>query len=324
MAKPAHESARSRAFTLVIKSQRGRCISELINLLLRLTVKAQHGLHIDIAKLRRHLSKLNQQARKDFPAGVKRQDVNCNGVAAQWLTPSTCRPERVVLYIHGGAFVAYTPDVYGAMVASWCLPLKARALMVNYRLAPEHPHPTALEECLAAYQWLLEQGVNAKDIVIAGDSAGGNLALATLQHISARQQPMPSCAALLSPFLDFTLSGASALNNAQRDPIFTPAFAIGIRGFYAPGERHSHPAVSPLFGEFAGLPPLLFQVGSTEMLLDDSVRAAAKADAAGIPVRVEIWERLPHVFQIIPALPQTQAAAKNICHFINEHTAWGG
>src|SRR5262249_48112380 len=157
-------------------------------------------------------------------------------------------------------------------VSLWCRALKARALMVDYRLAPEHPYPAAIDDCHAAYYGLLEQGIEAKNIVVAGDSAGGNLALATLQRIRAEGKPLPSCAVLLSPFLDFTLSGKSALGNARHDPIFTLAFAIGIRGFYAQPGQHVNPEVSPLFGGFAGLPPMLFQVGSSEMLLDDSTR----------------------------------------------------
>jgi acetyl esterase/lipase len=127
---------------------------------------------------------------------------------------------------------------------------------------------------------------------------------------------------LLSPFLDLTLSSESCVTNSTHDPVFTLPFAVGIRSFYAPSDKQSQPSVSPLFGDFTGLPPLLFQVGSTEMLLDDSVRAAKKANAAGVPVQLEIWKRLPHVFQLLSALPQTQKAEQHIRNFINEHTKW--
>ena len=314
----------TNAFTRVIHPTQGRWKSEALNLLLRLTVKSRLGLHIDIPKLREQFRQLNRQASPSLLAGVQRQNLDCDGVAAQWLSPDGYRPERVLLYIHGGAFVAYTPDVYAAMVASWCQKLNTRALLVDYSLAPEHPYPAALEECLAAYRWLLDQGYDAKDIVIAGDSAGGNLLMATLQRLKADNQALPSCAVLLSPFLDLTLSGESARSNARHDPIFTVPFAVGVRDFYAPPETYSHASVSPLFGDFAGLPPLLFQVGSTEMLLDDSVRAAAKANAAGVPVQLEIWQRMAHVFQLIPALPQTREAEQRICNFINRYTDWDG
>ncbi|WP_262410587.1 alpha/beta hydrolase [Aquipseudomonas alcaligenes] len=315
---------RANTFTHVIHPRRGRFTIGLLNLLMRLTVKSTLGARIDIPKLRQKFSQLNRQASPALLASARRENVNCDGVAAQWLSPADYRPERVLLYIHGGAFVAYTPDVYAAMVASWCQALKTRALVVDYRLAPEHPYPHALEECLATYRWLLAQGFNAKDIVIAGDSAGGNLVMAALQHIKADKQPLPSCAVLLSPFLDLTLSGKSALGNASHDPIFTLPFAVAIRDFYAPADTYSQASVSPLFGDFSGLPPLLFQVGSTEMLLDDAVRAATKANASGVPVQLEIWTQLPHVFQLIPTLPQTQEAAQRIRSFINQYTKWDG
>ncbi|WP_085634033.1 alpha/beta hydrolase [Pseudomonas sp. R16(2017)] len=316
-------STRELGHTRFIHPRRGRLIGALLNGLLRLTVKWRHGLRIDIAALRDQLAKLDRQAPHRLLAGVQRQRVDCNGVNAHWLVPKTCRPKRVLLYIHGGAFVGYTADTYAGMVATWCKALDARALMVDYRLAPESPHPAALQDCFAAYQWLLDQGVKPQHIVLAGDSAGGNLALATLQHLKQAGLPLPCCAALLSPFLDFTLSGASALTNARRDPVFTHAFAIGIRGFYASAEQHSLPAVSPLFGDFNGLPPLLLQVGSTEMLLDDAVRAAAKARAAGVAVQLEVWRNLPHVFQMVAALPQSREAARHICDFISVHAGWG-
>lgn len=316
--RPAHPR------THIIDPLQGRWKSRLFNLLLRLSVKSRHGLHIDISELRKKFELIDHQASKDFPTGIQRENVRCDDVAAQWLVPIDCRRERVLLYIHGGAFVAYTPGAYAAMVASWCRSLKARALMLDYPLAPEHPFPAAIDKCLAAYHWLLAQGTQAKDIVIAGDSAGGNLVMALLQRLKVDDHPLPSCAILLSPFLDLSLSGSSVLSNARKDPIFTLAFAVGIRRFYAPAEQYSQPAVSPLFGAFEGLPPMLLQVGSTEMLLDDSVRAAAKAATAGVTVRLEIWQCLPHVFQMVLALPQAHAAAQNIHRFINDHTDWGG
>lgn len=195
--------------------------------------------------------------------------------------------------------------------------------MVDYRLAPEHPYPAALDDCNAAYGWLLRQGIEPAQIVLAGDSAGGNLALATMQRLKAEGVPLPACAVLLSPFLDFSLGGNSVLDNARADPVFTLAFGIGIRACYAQPRQYLDPGVSPLFGDFASLPPLLFQVGSREMLLDDSMRAAALAQSAGVPTQLEIWERLPHVFQAIAVLPQARQAAESVLRFISSHTGWG-
>lgn len=304
-----------------ISPARGRWLRWLVNLALRISVKWRLGLHIDIPRLRGLLAMANHQAGKQ-PLGVLREPVVCNGVSAEWLIPRDVLAGRVLLYIHGGAFVARSPEVHAGMVAAWCRSLNARALMVDYRLAPEQPWPAAAEDCHATYRWLLDQGVDAGDIVMAGDSAGGNLALATLHRIKQAGEALPACAVLLSPFTDFTLSGDSMVGNSRQDPIFTLAFANAIRGLYAAPGEFLEPDVSPLFGDFAGLPPMLFQVGSTEMLLDDSVRTARRAHAAGVEVQLEIWDRLPHVFQALPLLPQARQARCHILDFICLHSNW--
>jgi acetyl esterase/lipase len=292
----------------------------LINLLLRVLVKWRWGLRVPVAQMRQGQADLDRHFANSVPEGC-RTDVDCDGVPAQWLSlPGSA--ERVILYFHGGAFVARSPALHAAMVARCCAPLAARALMVDYRLAPEHLYPAASDDCHRAYRWLLAQGYGPDQIVMGGDSAGGNLALATLHRIKAAGEPMPACAFLLSPFVDFTLSGASAVGNSRRDPVFTLAFAAAIRACYAPPERFLDPAVSPLFGDFRGFPPLLFQVGSTEMLLDDATRAAGKARAAGVDLELEIWDRMPHVFQALPILPQATAAIENIASFIGARTGW--
>lgn len=308
-------------FTHYIKPAKGHWKYVLLNLLLRVTVKWRLGLEPDINAVRKQIGKVNRSAPAQIP-GTTRLSSDCKAVACEWLIPENFLRNRVLLYIHGGAFVASSPDLYANMVAPWCKALRARALMVDYRLSPEHPYPAASDDCLSAYRWLLEQGFQPEDIVIAGDSAGGNLTMSTLLRLKKESLPLPSCAVLLSPFLDFTLSGRSALINAKRDPFFTPNFAMGIRTHYAPPELHLDPLVSPLMGDFKDLPPMLFQVGSTEMIRDDSVRAAAKAHENGVPVQLDVWQGLPHVFQTIGALPQAEVAAKRIVTFAAEHTGW--
>jgi epsilon-lactone hydrolase len=299
---------------------RGRWVRAMVNLSLRVTLKWRLGAQADIGTFRQHMDRLNRMAVR--PRAIRRDRVQCAGVAAEWITPADCRSERVLLYFHGGAFVARTPDLHAAMVARWCSDLKARALMIDYRLAPEHPYPAAIEDCRVGYSWLLEQGIEARNIVVAGDSAGGNLALATLQHLTTAGAQLPACAVLLSPFLDMTLSSESILKNTRSDVMFNLSFGIGIRKFYAPASECVNPEVSPLFGSFSGLPPLLLQASSSEMVLDDSTRAAALAAAAGVPVQLEIWERVPHVFQGVAALPQAAAAGRNIVDFVMRHTGW--
>lgn len=293
-----------------------------INLLLRLLVKWTSGLRLQVSLLRKRQLDFGRRL-ANIPTDVRREALNCDDVSGEWLTPENAVAGRVILYVHGGAFVAQSPDLHVTMVAPWCRELRSQALMVDYGLAPEHPYPAAIDDVHAAYRWLMSEGWNPKEIVLAGDSAGGNLALALLHRLKGAGEPLPVCAVLLSPLVDFTLSGASIVRESRRDPMFTLAFACAIRGQYAPPERFLDPTVSPLFGDFQGLPPLLFQVGSTEMLLDDSTRAAARAHAAGVQVELEIWHRLPHVFQALPMLPEARQAAKRIVDFIARHATWG-
>ena len=307
--------------THIFKPDKGHWKYVLVNLWLRVFVKWRHGLEVR-ANAVRELTEKQERLAPEQLSGIQRVRIQEVGIHGEWIVPAEHSKNRVILFLHGGAFIATSPNVYATMLAPWCKGLGAKACMVDYRLAPEHPFPAASNDCFATYNWLLKQGYNPKDIVIAGDSAGGNLVLSTLLRLKAEKIALPGCAILLSPFLDFTLSSRSGLTNARKDPVFTSAFAIGVRNHYAPGEWHTDPLVSPLMGEFEGLPPLLFQVGSTEMLLDDSVRAVIKAKEAGVYAELEIWEDLPHVFQSIGGLPQTEVAADRICQFVRQHNDW--
>lgn len=287
---------------------------------LRLTVKRIPLVDADIGQLRAvNLAWDARLARPD--PGVRLTPVDAPGFRAEWLEVPESRPERVLFYVHGGAFMFRFPRVHAALAARLCRMLGARALMVDYRLAPESPHPAAPDDCQAAYRWLLTGGQSPAGIVVGGDSAGGNLALVTLQRSRDAGDPAPACAVLLSPVVDFTLSSRSLLTHEGSDPMFRLGGFAAMRAFYATPARYLDPDVSPLFGDFAGLPPLLFQVGSVEMLLDESVRAAARADAAGVPVELEIWERMGHVFQALP-LPQARAAVSRAAAFVRRHTGW--
>lgn len=288
--------------------------------LMRLTSKGTSFVNADIGALRLEQSKWDSRFARVDPS-MRRTRLAAMDPAGEWVDGSNCLPGRIIMYLHGGAFMFRWPGVYSAMLERWCARLEARALMVDYRLAPEHPFPAAANDCHAAYQWLLAQGHDPHSIVIAGDSAGGNLALVTLQRIHDCGEPMPACVVLLSAGVDFTLSSRSMVTNEGSDPLFDLAELVAMRGFYAPPERYLDPGVSPLFGNFTGLPPLLFQVGSLEVLLDESTRAAARAREAGVEVAVEIWESMGHVFQALP-LPQAQAALEHMACFVEAHTRW--
>jgi epsilon-lactone hydrolase len=288
--------------------------------LLRMVSRRSSYLEANIRALRAEQEKWDARlARPDQDA--RHTPVRGADFRGEWLDWSESDRSRIILYLHGGAFLFHWPRLYTGLLESWCLPLQARALMVDYRLAPEFRFPAAVDDCLAAYRWLRAQGYASSDIVLAGDSAGGNLALATLQRLHALAEAQPACAVLLSGAFDFTLSSRSLIINDGQDPILSFAELALVRGFYASPEQYLDPRVSPLFGEFSGLPPLFFQVGERELLLDESTRAAARAHAAGTTVELEIWERMAHGFQALP-LPEAQCAADHVVGFIERHAAW--
>lgn len=293
-----------------------------MNLFLRFTAKRMLVPGADVAALREKQAGLDAKFGAVDPA-ARRTPVDFGGVAGESIDVPESRSERVLLYLHGGAFIFRFPNTHAALVARLCRRLGARALMVDYRLAPEHRYPAAPDDCHAAYRWLLAQGCDPRNIVIAGDSAGGNLTLATLHRAKAAGEPLPACAVLLSPVVDFTLSSKSLFENERRDPMFTLAAMLALRELYAPPERFLDPSLSPLFADFAGLPPMLVHASSTEMLRDEAVRLAARAHADGVPVELEIWDRLPHVFQVFADLPQATKAIDSIVRFIGQRAGWG-
>ena len=189
-----------------------------------------------------------------------------------------------------------------------------------YRLAPEDPFPSGFEDCVEAYNHLLDTGHDPKDIVLAGDSAGGNMVLSVLLYLRDKGIPLPACGIMLSALLDLTFTGESRFTNARRDPMLPNGGKELIQQMYHPDVADDCPYVSPLFGDFTGLPPLLGQVGSIEILRDDTVRAADRAKAAGVPFRMEVWPGLPHVWQLIDFIPESSEAISHIVAFIqNPH-----
>jgi acetyl esterase/lipase len=287
---------------------------------LRLTAKRMRVVDADVATLRAQQAAFDARFGRLDPE-ARQSPVDCDGAAAEWIDVPESRPDRVLLYLHGGAFMFRFPRTHPGMAARWCRRLGARALMVDYRLAPEHRFPAAPDDCHRAYRWLLAQGVDPRCIAIAGDSAGGNLALVTLHRIKAAGEPMPACAVLLSPAVDFTLSSKSLVTNERRDPIFALSALVALRGLYASPQHYLDPSVSPLYADYSGFPPLLFQAGDLEVLRDESMRAAERAHAAGVQVELEIWKDMAHVFQALP-LPQAGAATRSIVRFIRRHTGW--
>lgn len=242
-------------------------------------------------------------------------EVDVDGLAANWIDTDVSQHDRVILYFHGGGYVLGSRNTHRELASRIARAANARALLLEYRLAPEHPFPAAVEDTTACWRWLLAEGYAPENMAIAGDSAGGGLALSALLALKAVDLPMPACAVALSPWTDLEGSGPTARTGVVDDPILT---VDGVResGKLYAGGHVRNPLASPLFGDLNGLPPLLLQVGTREILLSDSTRFAEKARAAGVEVRLEVEEGLVHVWQMLPSLPEAQTATDRIGKFV--------
>lgn len=246
--------------------------------------------------------------------GITRQPVSANGVACDWLIPDNSPKDKVLLYLHGGGFIFAASTLHYDMVAHLAKMMGVRALMVDYRLAPKHPFPAALDDCVSAYQWLLTQGFSSENIVIAGDSAGGNLTLTTVMHLRDNGESLPAATACLSPVGD--LSKRDNTSQIPYDTVLHPKAAKFMAQSYVADNDASQALISPLFGDWQGLPPLLIHVGEEERLRSSAVDIAKKARDAGVDVRLEIYPRMWHVWQITPDLPQTKHSLDDIAQFL--------
>lgn len=240
-------------------------------------------------------------------------------ISCEWVIAPGADPAIRLLYLHGGGFVSGSGAFYLALAAHISAEAKCAVLLPDYRLAPEHPFPEGLEDCIAAHQWLLSNGPTgpgpAKATFIAGDSAGGNLTLATLLALRDRQMRLPMGGIALSPTADWTLTSESL--TSVEDPIISARTMPVFRDYYLGETDPKNPLASPLFGDFHGIPPLLIQVGEHEMLRDDSVRVADKARADAVRVKLEVWPGMFHVFQSHePLLPEAQESIEHIAEFI--------
>lgn len=252
-----------------------------------------------------------------LPADVSRETLTVEGVPCERLVPAACQTDRALLYLHGGGFVYGLTPLHMEMVARIVRDLNVPALLVDYRLAPDHPFPAALDDCLAAYRWLLKQGIPAGHIVVAGDSAGGNLTLALLMKLRDGGEALPAAAACLSPVADLSEKDASPV--AFADPLLPPRALRLYRAAYVADNDPLQPLISPVFGDWHGLPPLLVHVGEDEILRADAIRIESLARAAGVDVRLDVFPRMWHVWQLYQELPQATESLDAIVGFLSRH-----
>jgi len=300
----------------------------------------QHS-HIFKGQLKRDVIDQNTstvQLRKEFEEGAKKfgsippgvvvTQVSIpglpDGLSAEWIHPaasadSPSAADKAIFYTHGGGYVSGNCIDHRNHVAKFVQAAGVGALLYDYRLAPEHPFPAAMEDTLTTYRWLLSQGVHPENILIAGESAGGGLCLATLLAIRDEGLPLPVAGVALSPWTDLKCAGDSYRTNARRDISLLGSWDVW-GGYYVGSNDPGHPWISPLYGDLHGLPPILIEVGDHEILLDDSRRFAEKAKLAGVDITLRVWEGMVHCFPLFaPIFPEATQAWEETIVYIKKH-----
>ena len=272
----------------------------------------------DVAELRSGFDALMRTI--PVPSDVRKASTAVGGVDAVEVTVDGIDSANVILYFHGGVYVIGSADSSVPLVADLARRTNAKVISVNYRLAPENPYPAAVEDARATYEGLISQGVDSSNIAICGESAGGGLTAAVLLALRDADVPMPSSAFVMSPWADLTLSGSSIVDKQGVDPILTEE-ALRLRvADYVASANSSDPFISPVFADLRGLPPMLIQVGSHEVLLSDAVRLAERAANADVEVTLEVVPGVPHVFQAYATvLDEGDAALDRAATFLNAH-----
>jgi acetyl esterase/lipase len=253
-----------------------------------------------------------------LPGDVSVAPVEAGGVRAAWVAAPGARDDAAVLYLHGGGYILGSIETHKELCGRVARATGARVMPIDYRLAPEHPFPAAVEDAVAAYRWLLRQGLDPACLAIAGDSAGGGLTLATLVALRDAGERLPACAVCLSPYADLTGEGP---DEDHGDPLLTRDAIQTMAATYLQGADPRSPTASPVHASFASFPPLLIQVGTRERLLPDALRVAERARAAGVDVTLEKGEGLIHVWHLFgPDVPEARDAVERIGAFVRKHT----
>lgn len=273
-----------------------------------------------IEGMRRAFERVMDQLPVPQPIDCRR--VNAGGVPAEWIAAPESDAARATLYLHGGGYIIGSVRTHRGLMAGLSAAAGAPVLGLEYRLAPEHPFPAAVEDAVAAYHWLLQQGYAPERLAIAGDSAGGGLAVAAGVVARYLGLPLPAAIVCFSPWTDFEGLGDSMTAKAAVDPLVGRDNLEVFGGLYLNGRDRRAPLAAPLYADLRGLPPMLVQVGECETLLDDSTRLAAAAQSAGVAVELDIWPDMIHVWQLFaPVLPEGRQALEQAGEFIRRHTA---
>ncbi|MFO7962828.1 MAG: alpha/beta hydrolase [Desulfobacterales bacterium] len=272
---------------------------------------------MDIVQMRTDME--NAALLQTIPEGIVFSPVDAADVPAEWIIPEDALSDPVILYLHGGGYVMGSINTHRAMVARIAAASKCRALLIDYRLAPENPFPAAVEDATSAYRWLVNDlTISPESIAFAGDSAGGGLALSTVMNLKESSIALPAAIVCISAWADLAMTGESLDSKAEIDPMVKREGAAEMAKVYLAGADPRTPLASPLYGDFSGFPPMLIQVGTAEVLLDDSVRLADKAKKAGVDVAFNPWPDMIHVWHAFAdILPEAKEAIKAIGDYIS-------
>jgi len=294
--------------------------AELVRVWLRWAMKRSNHPNVTIAERRRRMAAFERRVPRP-PGWIDMSEQPLGGRPALRVRSLASQPARQILFLHGGAYVTGSPALYRHILWRFAVAAEAQVAAIDYRLAPEHPFPAALDDAVAAWQGLLAEGADPRRCAVMGDSAGGGLALALLLRLRDMGAALPGAAVALSPWTDLVMTGKSLQRNAAKDPMENPDDVPYLARCYLGDGDPRHPYASPLYGDPTGLPPTLIQVGSDEILLDDSVRMAERMKAAGCHVELEIWPRMPHVWHAFaPVMPEAKRAIARIGEFLRRHT----
>jgi acetyl esterase/lipase len=307
-----NDEASTRETNALTTQERERLVANLRSL--------QASGELGLAETRANLSRLEKAL--PVPEDARIEWVDAGGVAAEWVSAPNAETavDKALLYLHGGGYAYCGPGTHRLLAYNLSAAAAMPCLLADYRLAPEHPYPAAVEDAVAAYGWLLDQGYRADRLAVSGDSAGGGLALAAMLSLRQLDRPLPAAIACLSPWTDLTMAGASISDKAAADPLVQPTSLERCASWYLGDRDRTDPLASPLHGDLTGLPPLLVQVGSEEILLDDARRLATRARTAGVAVEYQCWEQMFHVWQLYaPMLSEGRDAIASIGEFLGRH-----
>ena len=260
-----------------------------IKLFLKTVIDKKKQVGLPVKVTRKSLEKLAGMAK--LPKNVKYEKVDIDGLSAEWSIPDNLKNSGVILYTHGGGYVAGSVRTHKGTTGRLAIASKTKCLSIEYALAPENPFPDGLNDVVKAYNWLIKQGFDSKKIILAGDSAGGGIAVAALLKLRDDKAPQPAGAVLMSPWLDLECTGKSHETQAKNDPMVVPQALREFGIMYATKEQLRNPLTSPLYADLKGLPPIFIQVSDSEVLYDDTTRFEKKLKEAGVEVKVEVWKK---------------------------------